>query len=96
MNMTTIHRYKQFDLVIAGLDNIEARQWLNETLCDLVEYDATTGEVDIDSVIPLIDGGTEAFNGQCRVFLPHVTSCFECSLASLTPQTGCKYLSLHL
>ena len=31
--------YTQFDLVIAGLDNIQARQWLNETLVDLVKYD---------------------------------------------------------
>ena len=80
--------YKQFDIVIAGLDNIEARQFLNSTLVNLVEFDPATGEVDPDTVIPLIDGGTEGFAGQARVFLPRITSCYECSLASMPPQTG--------
>lgn len=79
--------YKQFDIVIAGLDNIEARQWLNATLVQLVEFDED-GQIDPDTVIPLIDGGTEGFQGQARVFLPRITSCFECSLASMPPQTG--------
>jgi ubiquitin-activating enzyme E1 C len=80
--------YKQFDIVIAGLDNIEARQWLNQTLVNLVEFNEENGEVNEDTVIPLIDGGTEGFQGQARVFLPRITSCFECSLPSMPPQTG--------
>lgn len=79
--------YQAFNVVIAGLDNIEARRWLNKTLVDLVRLDPTTGEPIPDSLIPLIDGGTEAFNGQARVFMPHITSCFECSMASMTPAT---------
>ena len=61
--------YKQFNVVVAGLDNIEARRWLNATLCGLVSYEAD-GSVDMTSVIPLIDGGTEGFKGQARVILP--------------------------
>jgi len=64
------------------LDNVKARSWLNNTLCDLVQYDEK-GEVKMDTVIPLIDGGTEGFGGQSRVFLPRLTSCFECSLVSM-------------
>jgi ubiquitin-activating enzyme E1 C len=52
--------YSQFDCVIAGLDNIEARQWLNETLVNLVGYDEQ-GNIVPDTIIPLIDGGTEGF-----------------------------------
>ncbi len=31
--------YKQFHLIIAGLDNIEARRWLNLMIHSLVEFD---------------------------------------------------------
>lgn len=79
--------YRQFDLVIAGLDNVAARTWLNETLCDLVQYDAD-GDLDYETLIPLIDGGTEGFKGQTRMFLPHLTSCFECSLKSMVPSNA--------
>ena len=66
---------------------MEARQWLNSTLVDLVQFDAN-GAVVPESVIPFIDGGTEGFGGQARVFLPRLTSCFECSLPSMPPATG--------
>lgn len=78
--------YRKFDVVIAGLDNIAARSWLNETLVDLVKFD-DDGDVDWDTLIPLVDGGTEGFAGQSRVFLPGVSSCFECHLQSLPEQT---------
>ena len=68
-------------------DNVEARQWLNATLLSLVQYGAD-GSVEVGSVIPFIDGGTEGFGGQARVFLPGLTSCFECSLASMPPPVG--------
>jgi len=45
--------YKQFGLVVCGLDSIEARRWINATLVGMVDDD------DEDSLKPLIDGGTE-------------------------------------
>jgi ubiquitin-activating enzyme E1 C len=45
--------YMQFALVICGLDSIEARRWINNTLVEMVDGDNP------DSLKPLIDGGTE-------------------------------------
>lgn len=45
--------YKQFQIVVCGLDSVEARRWINAKLVDMVDED------DPDSWKPLIDGGTE-------------------------------------
>lgn len=78
--------YRQFNLIIAGLDNIAARRWMNATLHDMV--DKTSGEPDPSTIIPLLDGGTEGFKGQARVIVPFMTSCFDCSLDAFPPQVN--------
>jgi ubiquitin-activating enzyme E1 C len=73
--------YRQFSLVISGLDSIEARRWINAKLVQLVDPE------DFDSVKPLIDGGTEGFRGQAKVVFPTFTACYECSLDTLSGTT---------
>lgn len=75
--------YKQFQVFIAGLDNIEARRWLNQTAFRLIEYDENNEPLG-HTIRPIIDGGTESFSGQARVIIPHKTACFECTLDTLT------------
>ena len=43
----------QFNLVICGLDSIEARRWMSATLVNLVDPENP------ESLKPMIDGGTE-------------------------------------
>lgn len=45
--------YMQFNIVICGLDSVEARRWMNATLVRLVDPEVE------ESLKPLIDGGTE-------------------------------------
>ncbi|KKA27529.1 hypothetical protein TD95_001807 [Thielaviopsis punctulata] len=73
--------YKQFTLVICGLDSIEARRWMNAMLVSI----AAEGDGP-ESLKPLIDGGTEGFKGQARVILPGFTSCLECQLDMHAPR----------
>ncbi|KAF2836446.1 hypothetical protein M501DRAFT_996623 [Patellaria atrata CBS 101060] len=80
--------YRQFTMVVCGLDSIEARRWINSTLVDMVDED------DPDSLKPLIDGGTEGFKGQARVILPTMTSCIECQLDMHAPRAAVPLCTL--
>ncbi len=70
--------FRQFHVIIGGLDNLEARRWLNAKVHDLVEFDEN-GNINQSTIIPYVDGGTEGFRGQCRVIIPYTTSCLECT-----------------
>jgi len=78
-----IEFYSDFKIIVAGLDSIVARRWINCTLVNMVNKEGGTDEKpewDQESIIPLIDGGSEGFKGQARVILPRITPCFECLL----------------
>jgi ubiquitin-activating enzyme E1 C len=62
--------YKQFTIVVCGLDSIEARRWINQKLVDIATH--------YNHIIPMIDGGTEGFQGSVKLIIPSVTACFEC------------------
>lgn len=76
--------YKQFNLVVCGLDSITARRWINGMLLDLVVYE--DGAPLPQSVIPFVDGGTEGFKGNARVIWPGKTACIECTMDLYPPQ----------
>ncbi|KAI5866549.1 hypothetical protein GGS23DRAFT_602859 [Durotheca rogersii] len=80
--------YMQFQIVVCGLDSIEARRWINATLVNMVDMDNQ------DSLKPLIDGGTEGFKGQTRVVFPTLTPCIECQLDLYTPRAAVPLCTL--
>lgn len=61
--------FKAVDLVIAGLDNREARLFINQAC-----YKVGT---------PWIDGAIEVLAGVARVFIPPQLPCYECTLNEL-------------
>jgi adenylyltransferase/sulfurtransferase len=54
------------DLILAGLDNREARLWINRSAWKTNR--------------PWIDGAIEGINGVARVFVPGAPPCYECTL----------------
>ncbi|CDQ75842.1 unnamed protein product [Oncorhynchus mykiss] len=76
--------YRQFHIIVCGLDSIIARCWMNGMLISLLSYEY--GVLDPSSIIPLIDGGTEGFKGNARVILPGMTACIDCILELYPPQ----------
>jgi ubiquitin-activating enzyme E1 C len=45
--------YMQFNIIICGLDSVEARRWMNATLVQMFDNESP------ESLKPLVDGGTE-------------------------------------
>ncbi|TNN12993.1 NEDD8-activating enzyme E1 catalytic subunit isoform 3 [Schistosoma japonicum] len=76
--------YQQFNAVVCGLDSLTARRWINSMLASLVQYDVNN-QPDPNSVIPLVDGGTEGFKGHVLVVLYGLTGCLECTLDLYPP-----------
>jgi len=73
------------DVIIAGLDNREARLWINRSAWKVNR--------------PWIDGAIEGINGVVRVFLPGTAPCYECTLgevdwALLEKRLSCNLLAL--
>ncbi|VEU22952.1 DEKNAAC104162 [Brettanomyces naardenensis] len=71
--------YRRFTLIICGLDNIEARSWINKMVVDIALHH--------EELIPLIDGGTEGFQGSVKLMIPTITACFECYMKLVPKQT---------
>jgi len=77
--------FSQFQIIVLGLDSLEARRWMNDMVCSLIQYDEE-GNIEPGSNIPMVDGGTEGMAGHINVIYPGVTPCFECILPLFPPQ----------
>jgi molybdopterin/thiamine biosynthesis adenylyltransferase len=76
--------YRDFDLVIGGLDNREARLHVNRSCWK--------------TATPWIDGAIEGLMGVMRVFVPGESACYECTLSEadfkiLAQRRACSLLS---
>jgi len=74
------------DVVLAGLDNREARLWINRACWKMNK--------------PWIDGAIEGINGVARLFMPGKPPCYECTLgetdwAILNKRMSCNLLALE-
>ena len=74
------------DVVLAGLDNREARLWINRACWKMNK--------------PWIDGAIEGINGVARMFAPGQPPCYECTLgetdwAILNKRMSCNLLALE-
>jgi adenylyltransferase/sulfurtransferase len=72
------------DVILAGLDNREARLWINRAAWKVGR--------------PWVDGAIEGINGVARVFLPGQAPCYECTLgevdwAILEQRMSCNLLA---
>jgi len=78
--------YQQFHIIISGLDSIDARRWINETLVTFVNKEENGDDWDEESIIPLIDGATEGLMGNVALYKPRRGACYECNAGSLASE----------
>ena len=61
--------FKDFDLVLGGLDNREARLFINQSCWKINK--------------PWIDGAIEVLTGVARMFIPPDNACYECTMSEI-------------
>jgi ubiquitin-activating enzyme E1 C len=78
--------YSSFHIVVSGLDNVNARRWLNIELLSLAVLKRGSEDTyEPSTLLTCINGGTEGWKGETRVITPYKTPCFEC-LVHLFPK----------
>ncbi|KAL2613778.1 hypothetical protein R1flu_025470 [Riccia fluitans] len=77
--------FRGFQIIVLGLDSLEARSYINAVVCGFLEYESD-GSPDLTTIKPMVDGGTEGFKGHARVIIPGLTPCFQCSMWLFPPQ----------
>ncbi len=70
------------DVILAGLDNREARLWINRSAWVVNR--------------PWIDGAIEGINGVARAFLPGKPPCYECTLGAVDWEILQRRMSCNL
>ncbi len=70
------------DVIVAGLDNREARLWINRCAWKVGR--------------PWVDGAIEGINGVARVFVPGQPPCYECTLGEVDWALIDKRMSCNL
>ena len=70
------------EVILAGLDNREARLWINRCAWKVNR--------------PWIDGAIEGINGVTRVFLPGAAPCYECTLGEVDWEILDRRMSCNL
>jgi adenylyltransferase/sulfurtransferase len=70
------------DIILGGLDNREARLWINRAAWKVNR--------------PWVDGAIEGINGVARVFLPGQPPCYECTLGEVDWAILDKRMSCNL
>lgn len=76
--------YSKFHLIICGLDSIDARRYMCSQLVSMLEFDEDAA-VRPETIVPLVDGGTEGLKGNARVILSGMNACISCTLDLYPP-----------